>query len=126
VTDDRVVMTIPAAELRYVQNLHLSWPRKVNGWFIASFFPNANNLPGGYAPYLDEIVQIRLDGTRRILARSETAYSAAARQSGGSLDMFWAQPLARPSADGSRINFNSNRAGTIDQAILFVPPDDAK
>jgi hypothetical protein len=119
-SDDRVLVRVPAAELRYVQNLHLSWPRKVNDWFIASFFPNASRLPTTYAPYLDEIVRIELDGSTRILARTETAYSAVTRQAGGAQDMFWAQPLARPSADGSRINFNSNRAGTIGQYVLWL------
>jgi hypothetical protein len=119
-SNDRVLVSIPGAQLRYVQNLHLAWPRGVNDWFVASFFPNAGRLPAGYAPYLDEIVQIRVDGTHRTLARSRTAYLAAKRQSGGAQDFFWAQPLARPSADGSRINFNSNAAGTIDQCLLWV------
>lgn len=119
-TNDRVLLSIPQSELTYLQNLHLSWPRHVNDWFIASFFPNARKLPAKYAPYLDEIVQIRLDGTKRFLARTGTAYSAAVPRSGGPQDMFWAQPLGRPSADGSRINFNSNRSGTIDQYILFL------
>jgi hypothetical protein len=33
--------------------------------------------------------------------------------------MFWAMPLAAPSADGKRISFNTNRSGTVDQCILF-------
>jgi hypothetical protein len=36
--------------------------------------------------------------------------------------MFWAMPLAAPSADGKRISFNSNRSGTIDQCILWPEP----
>jgi hypothetical protein len=36
--------------------------------------------------------------------------------------MFWAQPLAAPNSDGRRICFNSNRAGTIDQYVLYVEP----
>lgn len=119
-TGGRVVFRVPAREMRYVHNLHLAWPSGVKDWFIASFFPNANHLPEKYAPYLDEIVQIRLDGTHKILARSETAYSAPRGRSGGAQDMFWAQPLARPNAGGTRIAFNSNRAGTIDQCIVFT------
>ena len=119
-SNDRVVLSIPNTQLGYVQNLHLAWPRGVNGWFVASFFPSANHLPSAYAPYLDEIIQVRTDGTTRTLARSRTAYSAATRRSGGAEDFFWAQPLARPSADGTRINFNSNAAGTIDQCLLWV------
>ena len=118
-SNDRVVLSVPNSQLGYVQNLHLAWPRSVNEWFIASFFPNANHLPSTYAPYLDEIVQINTDGTSQILGRSRTTYSAATKQSGNSQDYFWAQPLARPSADGSRINFNSNAAGTIDQCLLW-------
>ncbi len=119
-TNDRIVLSVPPEQVRYLGNLHLAWPRNVNDWFIASFFPNAQRLPARYAPYLDEIVQIRTDGTHRVLARSETAYSAPRPRSGGPQDMFWAQPLGRPSADGSRINFNSNRSGDVDQCILFV------
>lgn len=119
-SDDRVVFRVPESEMRFVQNLHLAWPSGVNDSFIASFFPNARNLPGKYTPYLDEIVEVRLDGTHRILARSGTAYSAPKPRSGGQEDMFWAQPLARPNADGTRISFNSNRSGTIDQYILFA------
>ncbi len=117
-SDDRVVFRLAGSQTRYVHNLHLAWPSGVSDWFIASFFPNAQNLPSQYAPYVDEIVQIRTDGTHRILARSGTAYSAVVRD-GGPLDMFWAQPLARPNSHGTRINFNSNRSGTIDQHILY-------
>jgi hypothetical protein len=107
-----MVYHAPAAKLRFVRNLHLAWPTGVNDWFIASFFPDMNNRPADYSPLLDEIVQIRLDGTARTLARTETASGNGA--------MFWAQPLARPDHRGTRINFNSNRSGTIDQCILFV------
>jgi len=120
-TDDRVVYSIPATEARYVHNLHLAWPSRVNDWLIASFFPNAANLPPSYAPPLDEILQLRLDGRHRFLARTYTAYSTEGRRTGGAQDMFWAQPLARPSADGRRIVFNTNRSGTIDLCILTLP-----
>jgi hypothetical protein len=118
-TNDRVLYSVPHAQAAYLQNLHLSWPAKVTDWFIASFFPNAGNLPSAYAPPLDEIMMIRLDGTHKYLARTGTAYSRAGRK-GGTGDMFWAQPLGRPSADGKRICFNSNHSGTIDQYILYV------
>ena len=120
-TEDRILHSIPAADARYVHNLHLAWPSRVNDWFIASFFPNQANLPPSYAPPLDEILQLRLDGNHRFLARTRTAYSTAGGRTGGPQDMFWAQPLARPSADGRRIVFNSNRSGTIDLCILTVP-----
>jgi len=120
-TDDRVLYSVPASDARYVHNLHLAWPSRVNDWFIASFFPNAANLPPSYAPPLDEILQLRLDGNHRFLARTHTAYSTAGGRTGGAQDMFWAQPLARPSAGGRRIAFNSIRSGTIDLCILTVP-----
>ena len=62
---------------------------------------------------------IRLDGTTKYLARTGTVYSAPAGR-GKQGDMFWAQTLARPSADGKRICFNSNRSGTIDLYILYT------
>jgi hypothetical protein len=71
-------------------------------------------------PPSDGILLIRLDGTTKYLARTGTVYSAPAGR-GRSGDMFWAQTLPRPGADGKRISFNSNRAGTIDQYILYVP-----
>jgi len=111
-SDDRVVYSVPDAQMRFVRNLHLAWPSGVSDWFVASFFPDINNQPGSYAPMLDEIVQIHLDGTVKALARTGT--------SSGNDAMFWAQPLARPNHDGTRINFNSNRSGTIDQYILFL------
>jgi hypothetical protein len=120
-SNDRVLFSAPRAQTRLVQNLHLSWPDGVNNWFVASLFPNASKLPKTYAPLLDEIIRINLDGTHQILARSETAHSRAG-EFGSTSDMFWAQPLASPSADGRRIAFNSIRAGTIDVCILYVEP----
>jgi hypothetical protein len=117
--DDRVLFRAAAGEMGYVQNLHLSWPDGINDWFVASLFPNASRLPSAYAPWLDEILLIKLDGTHRVLARSETAHARAATK-GGAGDMFWAQPLGSPSADGRRIAFNSSRSGTIDACILYV------
>jgi len=119
-TDDRALFSVPRPQAAYVQNLHLSWPAKVNDWFIASFFPATGNVPAVYAPPLDEILMIRTDGTHRYLARTGTVYSRAGAR-GGAGDMFWAQPLGRPSADGKCICFNSNRSGTIDMYILYVP-----
>lgn len=109
-TGDRVLYSASASEARSVQNLHVSWPDRVSDWFVASLLPNAQKVPSVYSPPLDEIMMIRTDGTVRILARAETVHSP----------MFWAQPLASPSADGTRISFNSNQMGTIDQHILFV------
>lgn len=120
-SDDRIVFRAAAEKMRFVQNLHVSWPDNVSDRFVASLFPNASNLPPAYAPLLDEILMIKLDGTHRVLARSQTAHSRAAGR-GQAGDMFWAQPLASPSADGRRIAFNSNRSGTVDSCILYVEP----
>lgn len=76
------------------------------------------NASPGYEPPFDEILMIRLDGTTKYLARTRTVYSAPGGR-GRMGDMFWAQPLPRPSADGKRICFNSSRAGTIDLHILY-------
>lgn len=134
-SDDRVLFSVPRRQARF-HNLHLSWPRKVSDWFVAGFFPSrpraaaaAPNAPGDHqAPY-DEILMIRLDGTTKYLARTGTVYSAPAGR-GKPGDMFWAQTLPRPSADGKRICFNSNRSGTIDLHILYTgagaPPCTAK
>jgi len=79
----------------------------------------AKNAPGTYEPPFDEILMLRLDGTTKYLARTGTVYSAPGGR-GRSGDMFWAQPLPRPSADGKRICFNSSRSGTIDLHILYT------
>jgi hypothetical protein len=139
-SDDRVLFTVPRRQARF-HNLHLSWPGKVNDWFVAGFFPSAANAPTAntpsrvragreapaptegpdYEPPFDEIMLIRLDGTTRYLARTGTVYSAPAGR-GRSGDMFWAQTLPSPSADGKRICFNSNRSGTIDLCLLLLNP----
>ena len=130
-TGDRVLFSVPR-EKAHFHNLHLSWPRKVSDWFVAGFFPSgpgaaakdvsasvAQNPPGGYQPPFDEILLIRLDGTTKYLARTGTVYSAPAGR-GKPGDMFWAQTLPRPSADGKRVCFNSSRSGTIDLHILYT------
>jgi hypothetical protein len=121
---DRVLFSVPRNKAHF-SNLHLSWPRKVSEWFVAGFFPSsaASAVKGPATdsePPSDGILLIRLDGTTKYLARTGTVYSAPAGR-GRSGDMFWAQTLPRPGADGKRISFNSNRAGTIDQYILYVP-----
>jgi hypothetical protein len=124
-TNDQMLYSVPQSEALYTDNLHLSWPDKVNDWFIASFFPTPD-LPSTYIPPRDEILKINLDGTFEYLARTGTRPRIP-----GVPFQFWAQPLASPSADGSRINFNSNctptspaancvSTGTIDQYILFT------
>ncbi len=110
-TNDRVVYSASQFEARFVSNLHLSWPDKVNDWLIAGFFPSALNLPPTYGAPLDEILLVGANGTHKFLARTGTAVIR---------EDFWRQTLASPSADGSRISFHSNRSGTIDQYILFV------
>jgi hypothetical protein len=118
-TDDRVVFSAPREQATSVQNLHLSWPAKVNEWFLASFFHFPGAQQPAYAPLFDEILMIGRDGSSRFLARSGANYSRGAGR-GSSTDMFWAMPLAAPSADGKRISFNTNRSGTVDQCILFL------
>ncbi len=166
-SDDRVLFTVPRAQAHF-SNLHLSWPSKVNDWFVAGFYPMSgsaatDNTPGrtsaasqtvvpparvrqaadpeatppttprrsqrpriaaqaeppAYQPPYDEILQVRLDGTTKYLARTGTVYSRAAGR-GETGDMFWAQTLPSPRADGQRICFNSCRAGTIDLHILLL------
>jgi hypothetical protein len=86
---------------------------------VAGFFPSAASAAAHYEPPLDEILMIRVDGTTKYLARTGTVYSRAAGR-GEPGDMFWAQTLPRPSADGKRICFNSSRSGTIDLHILYT------
>lgn len=112
-SEDRVVYSVPQAQARYVQNLHLSWPDRVSDWFIASFFPSARNLPSSYTAPMDEIALISVSGKHRFLARTKT--SIRTRGTG-----FWAEPLASPSSDGSRVSFNSNRSGRIEHYVLWI------
>ena len=118
-TDDHVVYSVPQAQAASVQNLHLSWPSKVNDWFVASFYHFPNMTQPSYTPPYDEILQIHLDGTSKYLVRTGGNYSMGAGR-GSSTDLFWAMPLAAPQANGKRISFNTNRFGTIDQCILFL------
>jgi hypothetical protein len=120
-TDNRVVFTAPREKLRYVRNYHITWPAGVRDWFLLSFFPQTGRLPESYEPYLDELVQVFVDGRSRVLARTGTTCGAN----------FWAQPQQSPSADGTRVLFHTNgtctvgkigyeSSGTIDQCILAL------
>lgn len=120
-SDNRVVFTAPREKLRYVRNYHITWPAGVRDWFLLSFFPQTGRLPPSYEPYLDEIVQVFVDGRSKVLARTGTTCDAN----------FWAQPQQSVSADGTRVLFHSNVAcavgrlgyessGTIDQCILYL------
>jgi hypothetical protein len=120
-TDNRVVFTAPRAKLRYARNYHITWPAGVNDWFLLSFFPQTGRLPSNYEPWLDELVQVFVDGRHKVLARTGTTCGAN----------FWAQPQQSPSADGSRVLFHSNgtatvgkigqeSSSTIDQCILYL------
>lgn len=119
-TDNRVVFTAPPERLRFVRNYHITWPAGTPDTFLLSFFPQTGRLPRDYQPYLDELIEISVDGRHRILARTGTTCA----------DDFWTQPQQSPSADGSRILFHSNRtatvgrlggepSGTLDQFILY-------
>ncbi len=120
-SDNRVVFTAPRAKLRFVRNYHLTWPAGVDDWFLLSFFPQTGRLPADYSPWLDEIVQVFIDGRSRILARTGTTCDK----------VFWAQPQQSASADGSRVLFHTNAtcavgklgyedSGGIDQCILYL------
>jgi WD40 repeat protein len=120
-TQNRVVFSAPSARLRHVRNYHLTWPAGVRDWFLLSFFPQTGRLPANYEPYLDEIVQVFVDGRSQILARTGTTCA----------EDFWAQPQQSASADGTRVVFNTNAtcavgrigeqpSGSIDQCILYV------
>jgi hypothetical protein len=112
-TNDRVLYSVPQEAARYVQNLHLSWPDRVTTWFVAGFFPFPGAQQDRYAPPFDEIAAIDVSGNFKNLARTHSTPGRGAA--------FWAQPLPSPSADGSRISFNSNRTGNIQQYILWTP-----
>ena len=114
-TNDEAIYSVPEAQAVYVRNFHISWPDRDSSRFFVSFFPSSSYLPPVYAPLLDEILQINVDGTYKFLARHGSPVPPE-------FSMFWAEPLASPSADGSRVNFNSMRSGTIDQHILYPKP----
>jgi hypothetical protein len=114
-----VVFTAPREKLRYVRNYHITWPARVSDWFVLSFFPQTGRLPASYEPYLDEIVQVFVDGTHKVLARTGTTCDTN----------FWSQPQQSVSSDGTRILFHTNggctvgqigceSSGTIDQCLL--------
>jgi len=112
-TNDRVLYSASQEVAKSVQNLHLSWPDRVTTWFVAGFFPFSGAQQDKYSPPFDEVAAIDLSGNFRALARAETHPGRGVA--------FWAQTLASPSADGSRISFNSNRTGSIEQYILWTP-----
>ncbi len=120
-TENRVVFTVPREKLGYVRNYHITWPAGVRDWFLLSFFPQSGRLPPGYEPYLDEIVQVFVDGRSKVLARTGTTCGTN----------FWAQPQQSASADGTRVLFHTNgtcavgrigyeSSGTLDQCILYL------
>lgn len=111
---DRVIFSAPYTP--YLRNLHVacaSLPVRC----VVGFFPYAGLVLESYPPNTpstyDEIVTLNLEAepvTVTYLARH-----------GSSASTFWAQPLASPSADGGKLSFNSDAAGTIDQHVLLVP-----
>lgn len=120
-TEDHIVFKAPREKLGFVRNYHITWPPGVKDWFLLSFFPQTGRLPQNYEPWLDEIVQVFVDGRSKVLARTGTTCA----------ENFWAQPQQSPSADGTRVLFHSNgtstvgkigeeASGTIDQCILYV------
>ncbi|OAI55698.1 hypothetical protein AYO49_05275 [Verrucomicrobiaceae bacterium SCGC AG-212-N21] len=121
-TGDKIVFQAPREKLRFVRNYHITWPSGVRDWFLLSFFPQSRMLPPRYDPWLDEMVQVFVDGGRyKVLARTGTTCGA----------YFWAQPQQSCSADGTRVLFHTNGtctvgrmglkdSGTIDQCILYL------
>src|SRR4029077_3487910 len=90
-SDNHVVFAAPREKLRFVRNYHITCPAGVRDWFLLSFFPQTGQRPPSYEPYLDEVVQVFVDGRSKVLARTGTTCGAN----------FWAQPQQSPSADGS-------------------------
>lgn len=120
-SDNRVVFTAPREKFRFVRNFHITWPTGVSDWFLLSFFPQTGHLPANYEQWLDELVQVFVDGRHKVLARTGTTCGAN----------FWAQPQQSPSADGTRVLFHSNgtcavgqigqqSSGTSDLCILYL------
>ncbi|MCX7886596.1 MAG: right-handed parallel beta-helix repeat-containing protein [Verrucomicrobiae bacterium] len=120
-SNNRVVFTAPRDKLRFVRNFHITWPAGVRDWFLLSFFPHTGHLPPSYEPWLDELLQVFVDGRHKVLARTGTTCGAN----------FWAQPQQSASADGSRVVFHTNgtctvgrigqkNSGTIDLCILYL------
>jgi hypothetical protein len=120
-SDNRVVFTAPREKLRFVRNYHITWPADVSDWFLLSFFPQTGRLPAHYEPWLDELVQVFVNGKHKVLARTGTTCGAN----------FWAQPQQSASADGARVLFHSNgtctvgkigqqSSGTLDLCILYL------
>ncbi|HYF34080.1 MAG TPA: hypothetical protein VD994_02230 [Prosthecobacter sp.] len=123
-SENRVVFTAPLEKLRFVRNYHITWPPGVKAWFVLSFFPQTGTLPERYEPYLDELIQVHVDGRSKVLARTGTTCG----------QLFWAQPQQSISADGSKILFHTNgtcrvgqvgyeSSGTIDLCLLDVKRD---
>jgi hypothetical protein len=124
-TNDRLLYSVPMKDALYIEGVHISWPDRVNNWFVVSFYPLTSDLPPVYHAPLDEILRVNLDGTVQPLARTRAAYTLGA--------YFWPQPLASASGDGSRMSFNSDcfnatpgvdctDSATIDQYIVFTKP----
>jgi hypothetical protein len=120
-SDDKIVFTAPQDKLRYVRNYHITWPAGVKDWFLLSFFPQTGRLPAKYDPWLDEMVQVYVDGRHKVVARTGTTCGAN----------FWAQPQQSCSADGTKVMFHTNgtcatgrigqqESGTIDLCTLYL------
>ena len=101
------------SDVNNLRGLHLSWPKNVTDWFVGSVFSSSFATPPPYQPLFDEIVQFKLDGTYKFLGRSYTMVPA------GFSDL-WAEPFGSVAPDGSRIAFNSNASGLINEYILYT------
>lgn len=61
-SNDRILYSVPQPQAGKIRNMHISWPDRDSTRFFVSFFANAPFPPTYVAP-LDEILQVKLDGT---------------------------------------------------------------
>lgn len=129
-SNDRLVYSIPIAQTGKMQNVHVSWPDNNPNFFMASIFPRpTSTVPVPYVDPFDDMIQFVKNEAGTFvpifLARNHTYDNPPIG--------FWAQPLANPSADGSRVNFNTSCVNNVpgvdcidndtgDAAILFLEP----
>jgi hypothetical protein len=79
--------------------VHISAPDG-NGWFfMETYDPSDPQSPGEWTPYLNEVLQIRLDGSqvRRLLHHRSRPF-----------DSYWYTPRTSVSRDGRRLIYSSN------------------
>jgi PKD repeat protein len=127
-TNDKLLLQVPKTQAAE-QSLHLSWPSKVNDWFVAGIIPSAGLITSTEQPILDQLIQFNVTtGAVTYLARSATNEKTP-------FVTFWSEEQPSMSPDGSRFEFNSvcsnattlplpgcHYNGSIDAYILYVQP----